>query len=160
MLYPRNTLQSRHSLIINSFHSKIIFITKKQYALMLIQIRNYFFYCKICETEGCEIQCFYAGNMNMSSKYIYWVVFQEAWLSFVMCYPMDAYEAFVGALHLIYYPQANWAREEWIYWKGPWRSLLLNVNSVWTRPDSKVYSLVLGINFIATWRLFCSHHLW
>lgn len=49
--------------------------------------------------------------METSSKYIYWVVvFQKACLSFVMSYPTDADEAFVDALHLIHYPQADWAQ--------------------------------------------------
>lgn len=73
---------------------------------------------------------------------------------------MDADEAFVGAVHLIHYPQADWAAEEWIYWKGPWRSLLL----VWTLFElgltASFHPLGFGVNFIVIWRLLCSHYLW
>lgn len=49
-------------------------------------------------------------------------------LSFRNMQHVDADEPFVGVMHLIYYPSADWDSEEWISWYKPW----LNLQLAWT----------------------------
>lgn len=60
------------------------------------------------------------------------------------CYPVDADEAFVGAVHLIHYPQA-WLSQEVNPLKGSRKKPAVSVNSIWTRSDSRFHPLVFGV---------------